>query len=362
VINAIAKALNSSVDIDGALQAVLAHVANLLDLETGWIWLLNEETEDPYLAAAQNLPPALIHRPERMEGPCYCLDTFRAGDLSGAANVNVITCSRLKSLVVDTDDLRYHASIPLYAHGKPLGVLNVASRDWRQLSEDDLRLLHTVGDLLGIATERARLFSRSEELGAANERNRLAREIHDTLAQGLSAIALQLEAADALLDGGEELGRIQVAIRDALRLTRANLEEARRSVMDMRAAPLDGRELSEALAALIAEVNKGQQTQVDFEYIGRYRPLRAALEIGIYRLVQEALANIARHAGARSATVRLAMEPDVIRLTVEDDGRGFDTDHVVRNRFGLLGMNERVRLLGGTLYVESTPGTLCVSW
>ena len=89
-----------------------------------------------------------------------------AGDLDGAANVNVITCSRLKKLIDGTDGLRYHASIPLYAHGKQLGVLNVASPEWRQLTPDDLRLLYTVGDMLGIAIERARLFAHSAEFGA----------------------------------------------------------------------------------------------------------------------------------------------------------------------------------------------------
>src|SRR5215469_2598917 len=200
ILNSIAEALNRSVDMDQALGSTLAKVAELLGLHTGWIWLLDEETGTSYLGAALNLPPALTKNPLRMCGSCYCLDTFRAGDLNGAANVNVVTCSRLKELVDGTDGLRYHASIPLYAHGKRLGVLNVASTDWRQLSPEDLRLLYTVGDLVGMAIERARLFARSLRLGAEDERNRLARELHDTLAQGLTAIALQLESADCMLD------------------------------------------------------------------------------------------------------------------------------------------------------------------
>jgi hypothetical protein len=117
ILNSIAQALNRSVDLDQALKAALAQVADLLDLRTGWIWLLHEETGESYLAAAQNLPPGLANNPRRMEGSCYCLDTYRAGDLDGAANVNVITCSRLRSLVDGTGGLRYHASIPLYALG-----------------------------------------------------------------------------------------------------------------------------------------------------------------------------------------------------------------------------------------------------
>ncbi|HJW90200.1 MAG TPA: GAF domain-containing protein [Anaerolineales bacterium] len=91
----IAEALNRSVDLEQALSAALAQVTELLGLQTGWIWLLDEASGDSYLAAAQNLPPALADNPHRMEGACHCLDTYRAGDLEGAANINVITCSRL---------------------------------------------------------------------------------------------------------------------------------------------------------------------------------------------------------------------------------------------------------------------------
>ena len=204
ILNSIAQALNRMVDLQAMLQTVLAQVAELLNLRTGWIWLLAEHSGEPFLAASQDLPPALQDSPQSMEGSCYCLDTYQAGDMEGAANVNVITCSRLQDLVSGTGGLRYHASIPLNAHDQQLGVLNVASTDWRQLSDDDLRLLHTVGDLLAIAVERAYLFDRSAQIGAIEERNRLAREIHDTLAQGLTGIALQLESADALLSSGAD--------------------------------------------------------------------------------------------------------------------------------------------------------------
>lgn len=358
ILNTIAAALNREVDLDQALQAALAQVADLLDLQTGWIWLLHEETGESYLAAAQNLPPALANNPRRMEGTCYCLDTYRAGDLDGAANVNVVTCSRLTGLIDGTDGLRYHASIPLYAHGKELGVLNVASPDWRQLSPDDLRLLYTVGDLLGMAIERARLFARSIQLGAVEERNRLAREIHDTLAQGLTAITLQLESADLQLESNPDPDRVRQAVKHALGLAQANLEEARRSVLDLRAAPLEGRTLAEALAALAAETERrsAPPLRVRFEATGGSRPLPVRLEAGLYRIAQEALTNVARHARARNAAVQLVTTPDQVQLTVEDDGRGFNVDRVPRQRFGLVGLNERVRLLGGTLRLESTPG------
>src|SRR5215212_8239836 len=167
VLNEIARELNRSVNLGEALGFTLAQVAELLGLRTGWIWLMNEDSSEPYLAAAQNLPPALANDPCRMDGSgyCYCLDTYKRGDLEGAANVNVLTCSRLDGLVDGTGGLRYHASIPLYAGEKKLGVMNVASPQWRGLSPEDLQLLSTIGDLLAIAVERASLFDRSARLG-----------------------------------------------------------------------------------------------------------------------------------------------------------------------------------------------------
>lgn len=356
ILNEIAQALNRAMELDEALHSTLDRMLDLFALQTGWIWLLHEETGAPYLAAARQLPPALAENPERMEGSCYCLDTYRAGDLEGAANVNVITCSRLSNLVDGTDGLRYHSSIPLYAHGKQLGVMNVASGNWRELSPEDLRLLYTVGDLLGMAIERIRLYRRSVQMGAIEERNRLAREIHDTLAQGLAAVALHLESADAMLDAGSDRKRVQRGVQQALGLTRANLEEARRSVLDLRAAPLEGRTLAAALAALARQLAEKEGLAIDFSTTGAHRPLPVRVETGLYRIAQEALNNVSQHAEASEVTVRLLTTPEEIRLTVADDGRGFDPDEIAHNRYGLVGLNERARLLGGRLHLETTPG------
>ena len=351
ILNSIAQALNKIVELDEAVQTVLAQATDLLDLHTGWVWLLRGDNQQSYLAAAQNLPPGLAGNPRKMEGSCFCLDTYRDDDMDGAANVNVVTCSRLKNLVDGTDGLRYHASIPLYAHGKKMGVLNVASADWRELSAEDLQLLYTIGDMLGIAVERAMLFDKSTQLGAAEERNRLAREIHDTLAQGLTAVSLQLESADALLEAGADNEKVSRVIQHALALTRANLEEARRSVMDLRAAPLEGRSLEEAILLLADQV----PASVDFMVSGN-QPLKPHVETAVYRIAQESLNNIAKHAQATHVTIELNLTAQDVTLVVADNGIGFDTATVPTNRFGLVGMNERVRLLNGRLRLESTAG------
>ncbi len=370
ILYAIAGHLNRKVDVHEALQEVLAQVTKLLGLQTGWVWLLNE-AGSPYLAAAQALPPYLADHPERMTGFCLCLDTFVAGDLEGAANINVLRCSRLKNAERDKDPsslgLRFHASIPIYAGDTPIGVLNVASEDWRELAEEELQLLHIIGDQIGLAIQRARLSAEHTQsaarLATIEERNRLAREIHDTLAQGLAAITLQLETADLLAASRPE--RAHEAILRALALARQNLEEARRSVIDLRAASLQNRTLSEALAALISETATND-IEVEYRSIPStdFPMLPPRLEAGIYRVAQEALSNAYKHAEARHISLTLSIEDDELCVYVQDDGHGFHPDEVTPfssaggsgSHFGLTGMSERVKLLGGSLCIQSEPG------
>lgn len=361
ILNSLANALNRSVSLQAALDTTLAEVADLFGLETGWIWLTDAESKTHYLAAARNLPPALRDDPALMEGSCSCIDSFWSGDLDGAANVNVITCTRLKDLIDGTDGLRHHASVPLYAQdGSEMGILNVASRDWRELTDTELQLLYTIGGLLSIAIERARLFGRSLELGALKERNRLAREIHDGLAQHLSAITLHLEALAAQLEATSGPPPVQQSVQRILGLARDGLEDARRSVLDLRAAPLEGRSLPDAIQRHANAWSERTGIDAVFSHAGASRPLSPAVEVGLFRVVQEALTNVEKHAQAACVEIELQATPAEIRLTISDDGQGFDTAAFKREnssagQFGVRGMAERVKLLGGRMGIESEP-------
>jgi two-component system NarL family sensor kinase len=356
-LNAIAEALNRSDDLAEALTRTLALVAAELGLQAGWVWLLDERGEF-IPVAAYHLPPHL-QRPENMTGwHCLCLRTFLAGDLRGAANLNVLECSRLEGVVDGTDGLRFHASIPIYLSGRRIGVMNVAGPQWRKLTPEELQFLYTIGFQVGVAIERARLLQARTRLAETEERNRLAREIHDTIAQGLAGLTLQLEAADALLT--RDPSRARAALGQAIELSRAALEEVRRSVLDLRAAPLEGLTLGAALRRLAEQFRREQGIQCRCVISGSDRPLSPRIEVGVYRVAQEALANAARHARATSVRVHLDLGGIAVggslRLTVEDDGSGFDPNLPVRGHYGLLGMRERARLLGGALHLASAPG------
>jgi len=371
----IAGYLNRIVDVHEALQEVLSRVTELLELRTGWVWLLDEQ-HSPYLAASLALPPYLADHPARLTGSCICLDIFLSGDSSGAYNIDVLRCSRLKNAERDSDPsalgLRFHASVPIYAGHTPIGVLNVASEDWRELHTEELQLLHIIGDQIGLAIHRARLSAEhtaaAARLATIEERNRLAREIHDTLAQGLAAITLQLETADALSEQRPQ--RAHEAIQRALGLARSNLEEARRSVMDLRAAPLQGHTLPEALTTLVDGDSTTYQpsvTDTSSPYVQftsssslDFPVLPARIEVGLYRIAQEALTNARRYAEAQHIEISLTFDDEQIYLTVQDDGRGFDPDSVAstcgNGHFGLAGMSERARLLHGDICIQSEPG------
>src|SRR5256714_6744983 len=145
ILNAIAEELNSTLDVQRALERPLVLVAGLLGLHTGWIWLLDPETQQFYSAAVHNLPPYL-QAPVQMTGkPCWCIQAFQHGGLT-PKNIGVLECSRLRSAVAGGDiaatgGLRYHASLPLLFKDIPLGIMNVTGPAWRKLTSTELRLL-----------------------------------------------------------------------------------------------------------------------------------------------------------------------------------------------------------------------------
>lgn len=354
VLHAISESLNRATDVRQALERTLARVAELLGLQTGWVWLLDPDTDQFYQAATHRLPPYL-EDPVRMTGrTCWCLEAFRDGELQ-ARNVDVMECSRLRAGrgAPETSGLRYHASIPLHFQDRPLGIMNITGPSWRELSGDELHLLSSIALQVGIAVERARLAEEERRVARAEERTRLAREIHDTLAQGLTAIALHIEGAMQTLPEGS--ARARQRLERALEVTRASLEEARQAVMDLRLAPLASQPLPEALAALGRRFTSDSGVPVRLD-VALQGPLGPRVEAELFRIVQEALANVQRHAAARHVRVALRAAAGGVTLSVADDGRGFVPAAVAEGHHGLLGMRERARRLGGRLAVRSASG------
>lgn len=222
-----------------------------------------------------------------------------------------------------------------------------------QLEETNARL----GDALAEnAALQVQLLVQAREAGVLDERQRLAREIHDTIAQGLAGIITQLQAADECPD--------PVQARDhrerAAALARVSLDEARRSVHDLTPRELDHDNLPAALQRLVSAWSQSSGVTAHVEVTGGWQALHDEVESTLIRVAQESLANVGKHAGATLVVVTLSAMDDVVTLDVRDDGRGFEPGELPapgsRGGFGVPGMRHRAQRLAGALAVESEPG------
>jgi signal transduction histidine kinase len=204
-----------------------------------------------------------------------------------------------------------------------------------------------------LETTRAELAEVSREAGALAERERLASEIHDTLAQGFSSILMLIQAAEAQLDRSPRTARRQLEL--AAQTARDNLAEARTLVSGLASAQLEAGTLTDALRRIAERSAAELGIDTSFEIAGKDRPLPAATEVVLLRTGQEALSNVRKHASARSVRVQLCYADDQVRLEVTDDGVGFDPASV-NGGYGLRGMRGRVADAGGVVTVRSAPG------
>jgi PAS domain S-box-containing protein len=193
------------------------------------------------------------------------------------------------------------------------------------------------------------------EVAILEERNRMAREIHDTLAQGFTGILLQLEAAEAAAEAGLPVEPYLGRVRE---LARFGLGEARRSVLALRPLALEENGLEQALQQLAGRSSVEGALTCEFSAAGAVRRLQADLELALFRIAQEAVGNAIKHAEATRVWIELAFEPHLVRLSVEDDGVGLAKapGEGTRAGYGLVLMQERAQQIGGTLAVESRPG------
>jgi signal transduction histidine kinase len=221
-----------------------------------------------------------------------------------------------------------------------------------------------VSKIIEQSRERAQLISRleaaqaelaevSHQAGTLAERQRLAGEIHDTIAQGLTSIVMLLQAADTEIDTDPPEARRHLGL--AAQTAREGLAEARAMVAALAPAHLEGAPLHEALSRLTDRIGAELAIASRFEVCGPARPLPPTAEVVLLRAAQEALANVRKHARAADVQVILSYEPHAVRLDVRDDGAGFDPDRV-NGGYGLRGMRSRILQVGGSLLVRARPG------
>ena len=264
----------------------------------------------------------------------------------------------------DRGTLKGVIGVPIWWRGDIVGVCVVFTRDPKRVfTSEDAELLELFAKHAAIAITNARLHEEAEANAraeaAAAERSRMAREVHDTVAQGLVSVLLQLRAARGAIDAGNAEEATE-ALGEARSAAEAVFEETRRSVLGLAPSPLEGRSLEDALELELGWANRTGVVDVRLVTAGTRVALPLDLAHTLFRIAQEALTNALRHARARSIRVGIVYSPTGVTLLVQDDGAGFDHRRIPQegalHSQGLKGMAERARLLGGSLELDSTPG------
>jgi signal transduction histidine kinase len=253
-------------------------------------------------------------------------------------------------------DMRSFLGVPIVSRSGIVGAFYLTQkRGSDEFDAEDQRLIEMLAAHAAVAIENARLYERARELSIVEERNRLARDLHDSVAQKLFGVVLTAEAASTLLaqDAGQaraQLDRLQELVGEAL-------EELRSLVFELRPPALETEGLATTLRKHVDVLRRVHRREIELRIAGTPR-LSPRTDAEVFRIAQEALQNALRHARAERVELSLEARDGLLVLAVADDGDGFDaSDPAVRSRrLGLTSMEERARELGGTLEIDSRPG------
>lgn len=338
-----------------ALETVLAHLDSFDDYRYAAIYLV--DGEELALRSVRGIEPEEVtHRRiplgEGLSGlAARNRQTAVAGEAHHDPRNRIGEGSKEHALTL--------AAFPLIGSGQVIGTLTIGKERAKALHPEDLRLLTIFANMVAAIVRQQSLVEERERLLLVQERNRLAREIHDGLAQSLAGTLIHLDRLERLMEGDRPgarrlLGTLRETVREILL-------EVRRSIYNLRPSPLGAQGLVETLRAEISRLKeKGLTGGADLrlEVRGEPRPLSALVEDEAFRIAQEGLTNALKHAGAGEIVVSLHYLEHELRLVLRDDGRGFHLAEAVRSAgFGLIGMNERAERLGATFEVESKPGS-----
>lgn len=353
-LNAIAAQASQSLDLEEILKNALAEVLEAMNMDSGQAFRLDADEQtlisiahqgysNEFLRSTAGLPLSVSivgfaaeqAKPIVRRLALYPKDTLR--ELLEAEGVQLTVC------------------VPLIAQSRTVGAINLSSRSLKTVTPEESSLLASIGHQIGVAVDNAQLYEQAQQLAVMKERNRLARDLHDSVTQALYGVTLYSEAAARQLLSGEtdmvadHLFEIRTTAQESLR-------EMRLLIFELRLPALRSEGLAAALQARLESVESRVGLDTMFRVEGDSK-LTPDVEEGLYRIAQEALNNTLKHAHASSVSVVLHHNDRLVSMHIEDDGVGFDPAEArVQSGFGLKGMEERVARLGGKLVVQSSPG------
>jgi len=358
----VVEEITSELELDRVIPKVMQIAERLVGADGGVVALWDEERNVityPYL---HNLPQALaevtVSEGEGLSGEVMntgrpiVVDNYQ----TYAKAVPAFVQAGLTSVV----------AVPIVSGVRTFGALSLFSiNETKKFSDRDVTILTAIGRQAGIAIENAylyenmRFYARRITHAQENERQRIARELHDDTIQSLIVLSRRLETLAAPDERLPEA--ITQGIKELRELTGGVIQRVRRFSQDLRPSILDDLGLLPALEELTTDLNRQAGLQAEFQVLGTKRRLSSEVELTLFRIAQEALNNVRKHAQATRVVLTVEFINGAVQMTVQDDGKGFIppklTEHLVAvGKLGLLGMYERARLIGGMLTVESAPG------
>lgn len=366
VLHKVADTLNRSLDLDEVLKTSLDMVLEVTGADAGSIQLLDHQSGTLPMKAHRGLPNQVMDQHEGLKvGECLCGRVA----LSGESIVFDETLSqkindRPLCYIVGFQSL---VALPLKYKESVVGILHVAAHREHHFQPRDVRLLSAISSEIAVAVENARLYREiqlREELrgellskvisAQEEERKRIARELHDEAAQILTAILVSLQAAEDALPPAQ--AREKANLAKARNEAAKTLREMREMILELRPTVLDDFGLIPAIEWYAENRLKASGIKTSIEVTGHARRLDTQTETALFRIVQEAINNITRHAKAREVQISLDFQDVKVVGIIKDDGTGFDVSRTERG-IGLIGMQERASLLRGNCTIQSSPGS-----
>jgi nitrate/nitrite-specific signal transduction histidine kinase len=364
-LNAIAARVSSSLNLNEVMADALERIMELTGMEHGIAYRIeggegggantDTDAEEAHLRvmAFRGLPPTFANLGDRLP-----LRQSAAG-MAGQRGEPVIwslvelpTESALKERLA-TLGVEQVIAIPLMAKGRLVGSLNLSTNQSRTYPPEQIALLKTIGQQIGVAVENARLYEQAEQTAITAERSRLARELHDAVTQTLFSANLIADVIPRIWKRNPEEGLQNLG--ELRQLTRGALAEMRTLLLEMRPESLERADIKSLLTQLADAFIGRVRVPVSLSIQGECE-LAHEVKIVFYRVAQEALNNIAKHSGARQVELSLKCQPDQISLSIKDDGLGFDPSSITPDHMGIAIMRERAISIGASLKIDSQVG------
>ncbi|MEH7383147.1 GAF domain-containing sensor histidine kinase [Bacillus sp. JJ1533] len=351
ILKEIAELLNEGTDTKNVLGAVLKKLLQVTGLHTGWIFLIDEHGMH-HLIADEALPPALASDQKRRmcQGKCWCVNKYINLQLNKATNI--IECKRIEDAINekagDTCGLTHHATVPLRAGQERFGILNVGAPHKTHFEKNELALLEAVAYQIGTALKRIKLTQREQQTALVAERNRLARDLHDSVNQLLFSLSLTARAGVEMTES-DDVKQTFTYIQD---MAQEALGEMRALIWQLRPVGLENGLVS-ALRSFAEMLGLSIETTVTGAAM-----VPGKVEEALWRIGQEALANCKKHSQTTDVVLHLQTSKDEVKMTIKDMGCGFHYEENLEiPSLGLRNMKKRTEGLNGTFSLQSKPGS-----